>query len=89
MAVNKGLLTEIAEMKFDTTNLIDFGVHLTEHDISQILAKIREVVEGARLTDEEINFYKHLYTDHRHEHFIYDFKGVAQAQVQAILKAIK
>ena len=32
------------------------------------------------LTDEEINFHKHLYTDHRHEHFIYDFKGVAEAQ---------
>lgn len=36
--------------------------------------------EVPELADDEINFHKHLYVDHKHEHFIYNFKGVAQAQ---------
>lgn len=39
------------------------------------------------MSDEEINFYKHLYTDQTHEHFIYDFKGVAKAQAEISFKA--
>lgn len=55
--------------------------------IDQIIAKVREVVGGAELTDEEID--KHnRYGDSIISEDDWDLRALLAAQLQAILKAI-
>ena len=83
-----GLQTDIAE----AINLIPqdgfkYGKDVTD----QVIAKIREVVEGAELTDEDIDKEHNIWCMRRgKENLKISWRQwIAQSQLQAILKAIK
>ena len=62
----------------------------TEAD-NQILAKVREVVEGAGLTDEEMEKYNDPWKSNAISQWIdeWDIGGLLKAHKQAILKALE